>query len=191
MVNFRLGYLEDWRRIFAHAAPIFFERKIVNEETKEFSSLSIEPHKGSRTVIVLFEVKKRELPAFYSRELEFRFVKVKVKSLDGTEVEALACGKYSDEEYRDIRLKGDDEEYYETYGRWGIDKIWRDDIFPCRLYLRHCVLAAKSHGKEVEDNFLDHTFLGDRKTTIREWLERNQKIMEELPPPHLAGRYTG
>jgi hypothetical protein len=27
--------------------------------------------------------------------------------------------------------------------RHGVDSIWRDDVLPCRTYLRHCVLAAK------------------------------------------------
>lgn len=27
--------------------------------------------------------------------------------------------------------------YFQLFGRYGIDKIWRDDILPCRTYLRH------------------------------------------------------
>lgn len=30
-----------------------------------------------------------------------------------------------------------DEEYHRRYGRFNIEKIWRDDILPCRVYLRH------------------------------------------------------
>lgn len=32
---------------------------------------------------------------------------------------------------------GNKEIYFQHYGRFNIDKIWRDDILPCRLYLRH------------------------------------------------------
>jgi hypothetical protein len=99
--------------------------------------------------------------------------------------------RYSDEEYRCDRLNGNEEEYHKRYGKWGIQKIWRDDIFPCRVYLRHCVLATKKQGEAVYDNFLDHTFLGDRKTTIRKWLEMHPTIMSELPPEHLSDRYNG
>lgn len=81
--------------------------------------------------------------------------------------------------------------YYERYGKYGIDKIWRDDILPCGLYLRHCVLAAKSLSDDTHENFLDHTFLGDRKTTIRMYLESNPHIMQLVPPPALATRYNG
>ena len=69
--------------------------------------------------------------------------------------------------------------------------VCSDDILPCRVYLRHCYLAAKNLGKEAEDNFLDCTFLADRKTPIRTHLEQNPGIMDELPPPSLAERYCG
>lgn len=27
--------------------------------------------------------------------------------------------------------------FYQLYGQYNIDKIWQDDILPCRAYLRH------------------------------------------------------
>lgn len=36
-----------------------------------------------------------------------------------------------------ILYPGSSEEYYRRYGRHKIEQIWRDDIFPCRVYLRH------------------------------------------------------
>jgi hypothetical protein len=32
---------------------------------------------------------------------------------------------------------GSSEEYHKRYGKYNIQQIWRDDIFPCRVYLRH------------------------------------------------------
>jgi hypothetical protein len=75
--------------------------------------------------------------------------------------------------------------------RWGIEQIWRDDILPCRVYLRHCVLAAKSLGEDVLENFLDNTWLGDRKTNLRAYLDAHPQIMDEKPPENLASRYNG
>jgi hypothetical protein len=34
------------------------------------------------------------------------------------------------------------------------------------VYLRHCVLAAKSCCPEAYESFLDATFLADRQTTV-------------------------
>jgi len=191
--NFRKGRLRNWRRIFGHATAIFYERGIAKPETNEISSLSVEPCEGESILFVLFEISNDLMDAFYKREEEFRFVWVEPEHLNGTSmgVKGLVCAKYSDEEYRQERLNGSEEEYWKRYGKWGIEKIWRDDIFPCRIYARHCVLAAEKLGEEYLNNFLDHTFLGDRKTTLRMYLNANPQLLLELPPPSLAERYSG
>ncbi|CAL4907627.1 unnamed protein product [Urochloa decumbens] len=192
--GFRVAALRGFRRVFAHAAPIFFERGIAVEVTKEFSSLSVEPCEGEMIVVTVFEIKEEEVPAFIEREHEFRFLAVVPEGFDGVPFtnQAVVCARYSDEEYFKERCQGSKEIYNQRYGRFNIDKIWRDDILPCRLYLRHCVLAAKNLGEPAYSNFLDHTYLGDRKTTIREYLATTGAgIMEEEPPELLKSRYGG
>ncbi|KAF8041633.1 hypothetical protein BT93_A0279 [Corymbia citriodora subsp. variegata] len=166
LVDFRVARLDGFRRVFAHVAPIFFERGIAKPETKEISSLSVEPCDGETLVVTVFEIEKSEIPAFIRRELEFRFLAVRPQTLDGKPFKSLAvlCARYSDEEFFQIRCKGSKEVYFQHYGRYNIDKIWRDDILPCRVYLRHCVLAAKNLGSG---------------------------IMEEEPPESLRTRYGG
>eukprot|EP00887_Chlorella_sp_A99_P003921 scaffold11.g3921.t1 len=99
---------------------------------------------------------------------------------------AVVCTRNDDERYRATRCPP--ELWEEMYGVHGIDRLWRDDIKPCRAYLRHCVLAARALGPAAHANFLDQTWLGDRRTTVRAWLEAHPAIMEELPPPSLIGR---
>lgn len=194
LLNFRVARLNGFRRVFAHVAPIFFERGIAKPETKEISSLSVEPYEGESLVVTVFEIEKSEIPAFMERELEFRFLAVVPETLDGKPFDfpAVLCARYSDEEFFQVRCKGSKEIYFQHYGRYNIDKIWRDDILPCRAYLRHCVLAAKNLSDAAYNNFLEHTFLGDRKTTIREYLATTGAgIMEEEPPESLKTRYGG
>ncbi|XP_052208030.1 uncharacterized protein LOC127811877 isoform X4 [Diospyros lotus] len=194
LINFRLAKLNGFRRIFAHAAPIFFERGIANPDTKEISSLSVEPCDGEPLVVTVFEIQKSGIPSFIEREHEFRFLAVLPETLDGKLYisPAVLCTRFSDEEYFQIRCKGSQEIFFQRYGRYNIHKIWRDDILPCRVYLRHCVLAAKNLGDAAYNNFLDHTFLGDRETTIREYLAAaGSGIMEEEPPEPLKARYGG
>lgn len=74
---------------------------------------------------------------------------------------------------------------------WLFSVSYREDILPCRVYLRHCVLAAKALSPEVYDNFLHCSYLGDKKTTIGEYLKTNPSIMDELPPEELVDRYSG
>ncbi|XP_057429837.1 uncharacterized protein LOC130722957 [Lotus japonicus] len=194
LLNFRTARLNHFRRVFAHVAPVFFERGIAKPETMEISSLSVEPCDGETLVVTVFEIGKSEIPDYIKREVEFRFLAVVPETLDGKPFEfpAVLCARYSDEEFFKIRCKGDKEIYFQQYGRWNIDKIWRDDVLPCRVYLRHCVLAAKNLDDTAYNNFLDHTYLADRKTTIREYLATTGSgIMEEEPPKSVKYRYGG
>ncbi|XP_027164497.1 uncharacterized protein LOC113764722 isoform X1 [Coffea eugenioides] len=194
LINFRIGKLSGFRRVFAHVAPIFFERGIAKPETKEISSLSVEPCDGESLIITIFEIPKSEIPSFIEREHEFRFLVVVPETINGLFYTnpAVLCARYSDEEYFQNRCKGNQEIFFQRYGRYGIQKIWHDDILPCRVYLRHCVLAAENLGDLVYNNFVDHTFLADRKTTIRDYLATTGSgIMEEEPPGPLKFRYGG
>lgn len=194
LINFRVARLNGFRRIFAHVAPVFFDRGIANPQTKEMSSLSVEPCEGETLIVTVFGIKKSEIPSFLQREHEFRFLAVLPETLDGRlfTSPAVLCARFSDEEYLQIRCKGSQEIYFQRYGQYNIHKIWRDDILPCRLYLRHCILAAKNLGDEAYNNFLDHTFLGDRKTTIREYLvTTGLGIMEEEPLESIKAVYSG
>ncbi|KAK6930211.1 hypothetical protein RJ641_004305 [Dillenia turbinata] len=166
LINFRVARLNGFRRVFAHAAPF---------DTNSW-------------------IEKGQIRSFMERELEFRFLAVVPETLDGKPYQnpAVLCARYSDEEFFRVRCKGSKEIYFQHYGQFGIDKIWVDDIFPCRVYLRHCVLAANNLGDMASNNFLDHTFLGDRKTTIREYLATaGSGIMEEEPPESIKSRYEG
>ncbi|KAG0489780.1 hypothetical protein HPP92_006643 [Vanilla planifolia] len=144
--NFRVAVLRGFRRVFAHVAPIFFERGIAKEETKEVSSLSVEPCEGESLLITVFEITGSEVPSFIERENEFRFLAVVPEALDGARYNnsAVVCARYSDEEYFQIRCKGNVNIFFQNYGRYNINKIWRDDILPCRVYLRHWQGKASS-----------------------------------------------
>ncbi|PIN08801.1 hypothetical protein CDL12_18620 [Handroanthus impetiginosus] len=194
LINFRIAKLNGFRRVFAHVAPIFFERGIAEPETKEISSLSVEPCESETLVVTTFEIQRSEIPSYIEREHEFRFLAVTPETFNGLlyTTPSVLCARYSDEEYFQNRCKGSEEIFFQRYGRYGIQKIWMDDILPCRVYLRHCVLAAKNLSDAAYDNFLDHTFLGDRKTTIRKYLATTGSgIMEEEPPEELKHRYGG
>lgn len=39
------------------------------------------------------------------------------------------------------------------------DPACRDDVLPCRAYLRHCILASQNLGEEAHTSFMDNTFL--------------------------------
>ncbi|GAB4822485.1 hypothetical protein N2152v2_009531 [Parachlorella kessleri] len=172
---------------------IFFARGIARLETLEMSSLSVEEAPGHEVIVTLFEVEATpgSIQAFIQREHEFRFVAVEPHHLDGSPTgrKAVMCARWNDADYK--RRRCPPEEWQRRYGKHGVDRIWRDDVLPCRVYLRHCVLAASKLGEPAHSNFLDASVLGDRKTTVRQHLARDPAILEELPPPELIGRYSG
>eukprot|EP00877_Chromochloris_zofingiensis_P014569 jgi/Chrzof1/9366/Cz04g00060.t1 len=191
--NFRPGRVVGFRRVFAHTADIFWARGIAKADTKEMSSLSCEPYAGHEVVVSLFEVpyNPEAVAAFINREHEFRLVAVRPTTLEGTPLDRLAvlCAKYTDAEYKARRCPS--AEYERRWGKHGISRIWHDDLLPCRVYLRHCVLAAQGFCAEAYGSFLDATYLSDRCTTVRQYLQQHPDIMTESPPHELADRYSG
>ena len=189
--RFRLGKVKNYKRIFSHVAPIFLERGIAKVETKEMASLSVEQGSESDSIVVtLFDINVEDVPAFIAREEEYRFMAVQPYSMDGVRDENfhVMCLCSSDEDF--IKNYGE-EKYYERYSKYEIGRVWDDSLLPCPVYLRHCVLAAEKMGKEAYDSFLDHTYLADRQTSIRQYLSDKPEILTELPPAHLSERYGG
>jgi hypothetical protein len=99
------------------------------------------------------------------------------------------CGANDDARYKATRCPPD--EWARRWSKHGVERVWRDDVLPCRVYLRHCVLAAQGLGPEAHASFLDGTYLADRVTSVRAYLAQRPEILQELPPPELAGRYSG
>eukprot|EP00986_Skeletonema_menzelii_P021406 scaffold34408_cov177-Skeletonema_menzelii.AAC.1 len=219
--NFRLGRVLDHRRTFAHPASIFFQRNIAKLETLEMSSLSVEYKEGFSMVCSVFEVPNEGLAAadapgnnfvpsqkFLDREEEFEITKVRYEELATSSSsgeqeinEGVICRRSTDEAY--IARWGQ-ERFQKNYLDYGIKTIWEwnEGIRPCPVYLRHCVLAAWSCDSEERwskdgvggvcyKSFLDETYLVDRVTTIREYIDQYPEIMATEPPDSLKERYSG
>ena len=107
------------------------------------------------------------------------------------------CTRSTDAEILDVR--GHREKYtaalQEHYGFTSIWDEWGPEsgILPTPVYCRHCVLAASKEGvpEAARNSFLDETFIADRHTTLRQYLETAPHVMASEPPPELAGRYSG
>merc|ERR1712226_183302 len=128
---------------------------------------------------------------FIEREHEYRFFAVDASEMDGSVCPrpAVITVASDDETYRTARCPP--EEFQRRYGQYGIDRVWRKDILPCPVYLRHCTLSAKTLCAEAHDSWLDNTYLADGTTPLRRYLTERPEVLEELPPPELADRYCG
>ena len=103
------------------------------------------------------------------------------------------CTRWTDAAY--IQRWGKDR-FDTNYGTYGLDTIWgygpESGLRPCRVYLRHCVLAAQALGPACYRSFLDETFLVDRTTTIRDYLHDHPTLLDTtIPPPGFEERYSG
>ena len=208
LVNFRLARMTGYRRIFCHPAPVFYKRGIANIETKEVSSLSAEklndtayisdPElKHQEIMVTTFDIPKSEIPAFVEREEEFDFSIVVVSDIEKDKdgyfktTTGLLCTRSTDSKYIE---KHGQERFNSDCQAFGLTSIWDSpgEIYPCRLYLRHCLLAAKNISSEMYENFLSTTYLYDRKTKLRKYVDNNyDMIMNEQPPEELSERYNG
>lgn len=195
--NFRIVRLRGYRRVFAHSPSIFVQRGISDMQTLEMSSLSAEPCPGGSFIVTAFEVEDdgTGMEAFREREEEFDLEMVAYKPLDGSEQAGqlgMLCKCSTDEAY--IQQWGK-ERFDAEYIARGLKTIWKwpqdSGLLPCAAYLRHCTLAAEKLGDVAFDSFLDDTFLCDRKTTIREYLDAHPSVMTRLPPESLRERYSG
>ena len=141
---------------------------------------------------------------FLEREEEFNIITIpfeeindinelcRTKSQTSDGKVGILCSCSSDEEYI---LRWGQERFNEHYGKYNITTIWNwspsSELRPCATYLGHRVLSARNMGDKCYNSFLDDTYLVDRKTTIREYLNSYPDIMNRLPPPELAERYGG
>ncbi|XP_042481758.1 uncharacterized protein LOC122062150 isoform X4 [Macadamia integrifolia] len=168
LVNFRVAKLNGFRRVFAHAAPIFFERGIANPETGEISSLSVEPCEGETLIVTVFEIKRSEIPSFIEREQEFRFLAVVPETLDGITFASpgVLCARYGDEEYFRVRLKDVHQVYSGPYPFDNLNAVTDRDMtnpsqtIPSQSFSNNCNggLFIVSDSLTLVSNLQDHVF---------------------------------
>lgn len=148
---------------------------------------------GNYICATAFEIEAAAMREFLVREPEFAYVAVQPYSMDTTGQDgrmAIMCGRGSDALLRE-RLGGSDEAWHDAVTKNNLRTIWNQDkerLLPCRAYLRLCVLAAEKLG--IGQNFLDSTFLADRRTPVRQHVASDPTILVELPPEHVAHFYT-
>eukprot|EP00928_Gymnodinium_smaydae_P085887 TRINITY_DN69603_c0_g1_i1.p1 TRINITY_DN69603_c0_g1~~TRINITY_DN69603_c0_g1_i1.p1 ORF type:complete len:223 (+),score=31.76 TRINITY_DN69603_c0_g1_i1:50-718(+) len=193
--NFRLVRISGYRRVFAHTPAIFHQCGIANKETLEMASLSAEACEGCSFVVSAFEVadEGNGMEAFRYREGLFELHMVSYTSVDGSSSgEGMLCCRSTTDA---CISRWGEENFKKLYVPLGLDKIWEwsvdSGLRPCRVYLRHCVLAAEKLADVGHASFLDETFLCDRKTTVRSYLAAHPEVMLTAPPESLRERYSG
>lgn len=190
--NFKTIRVHGYRRVFSVPGSIFFDHGIADVDNLRIAGLTTEKAEGCSFVAVSFEIEEH-YESFIRRENLYDFASVPYEEhLNGTSGTGLMCISSTDETY--ISRWGA-KTFVDLYTSRGIRTIWgwgkNSGIEPCWVYLRHCVLSARALSEEAERSFLDDTYLVDRITTIRQYMEAHPGIMEVMPPASLVGRYSG
>jgi len=180
LTNFRTGTVRGYKRVFDHVGIIFIQNLLVEKDSLEISSVCAEEDPTREMLVSIFEIPETEIPLFYQREDFFNVKEVDVEEHKDEKkiIRGLMCTRFASDEALIAANFGSKETFENRFKGFYQGRIYRDDILPCRIYLKHCLVAAKRLGDEFEANFLNYTFIADRITTIRQYLEAHPGMME-------------
>jgi len=166
--GFRLGTVSGYCRVFNLVSIVNIRRGLATG--RRLATATARPVEGARLRICLYEIELSELPELLSREARLRIGPARYVSDAGAAGEALLCSEFTDEEYMRERLQGSVEAYQDAVGQYYQGALYRADLLPVPAYVMLCLRAQRKAGADVLANFLDGSFLGDGRTTLREHL---------------------
>jgi len=166
--GFRLGTVSGYCRVFNLVSIVNIRRGLATG--RRLATATARPVEGARLRICLYEIELSELPELLSREARLRIGPARYVSDTGAAGEALLCSEFTDEEYMRERLQGSVEAYQDAVGQYYQGALYRADLLPVPAYVMLCLRAQRKAGADVLANFLDGSFLGDGRTTLREHL---------------------
>jgi len=200
--NFRHVRVKHHKRVFAHPHLFLIKEGLVDPiSSLHLATLSAESSDDdSSFVAAAFDVvlTDEQRVDFVKREPEYDIVSTPYYDIncddDGNyqpHGKGIICLASKDSNLSDI-------DYLHAISTKLKDKggIWhwpRDSgLLPANIYLRHCLLAVQKAGGVAYSSFLEDTYLVDRKTTLKEYLDKHDDmVMASRPPPHLAARFGG
>ena len=177
--NFKLGYVQGYKRIFNKVGIVFFRRGYVKADDKDLSSCATRVSPEHKIRVCTFDCPENDFQELYEREHRFRWIEVQVQNDDGTTEVARMCTENTDENYR-LNKCVLPSTYQEYVGQYYSGRIWRDDILPNRRYLAFCINAFAALGEQDREGFLASTFLSDGSTSIKEFLTSNPGYLEDV-----------
>lgn len=167
LFNWRLGVIQGYGRVFDLISIIRVQKGQARGDY--LTTCTARPMHGCSLHVCLYDIPFRELEQLTTRERRLNSEEVTaVQDSDGLACSCVLFTRYSDERYRRERATTD-EKWHEEVGQfYAGEKIYVEDRLPVPAYLAECLSAYRRIADE--DNFLDNSFLGDARTSIRAYI---------------------
>ena len=126
---------------------------------------------------VAFELDDADFDTYVKHEFRYHLKAVEVNALGHNErFDAIMCYENVDQNI-DVSLIGL-KDIWQLYEMYSTPSFWHTPHLPAKAYLEHCIASARDINAAVLNNFLDTSFLHDRTTSIRSFLELNELDIE-------------
>jgi len=176
--NFSPAVVKNSVRVFGKVNLRAAYRGDVDWDTMEVASCFIEERQGSEVVGVTFDIPVSEWPLMRAREIDYDCRRVDVFDQEGNpQGTAITFFGYPTDADFMKNMSDGDQEYLEKRRKGYQGEMYRDGIYPGEDYLKKCFWAHERAGDVLRENFLHHSLLSDRKTTVGQYLEGKKNIL--------------
>jgi hypothetical protein len=175
----------------------------VRQDSVEVASVAAEPAAAdAELVVATFQIPRSEYAAFEEREAFFRLTPVAVvphpdhpwtAEEDAAHAAAPTCAlcvRFASEAELVATNFASQAAFDARVRPWYSGAIFRRDIRPCRVYLKHCLVAAERLGPAALANFLATSFLADGNTSVGAYLAAHPSLLDGVVLGQFA-RYHG
>ena len=157
-------------RCFNSYGTLSIKKGLVKKGDKEVASAAAILRPGSMIYALAFELGKADFETYRQHEFRYDLQEIEVFSRDTEKpLKAIICYEGADH-LIDTSLVGV-ADIYALYAQHEVRSFWNRPDLPAKLYLEHCLAAARDLGPDYVGNFLDTSFLHDRETSVRTYLE--------------------
>ena len=157
-------------RCFNSYGTLSIAKGLAQKDDKELAHAAAILRPGSTLYALAFELDETDFKTYQRHEFRYDLREVQVISKEtGEALSAIICYEGADH-LIDTSLVGVPD-ISALYAQYDVSAFWHAQHLPAEVYLRHCIAAARDLGEAWVNNFLDASYIHDRETTLRAYLE--------------------
>ena len=162
--------LENHARCFNSLGTLSLKAGLADRESNYLAHASAIYRPNSILQALAFELDDTDYDTYVRHEFRYDLKPVSVQALEGGQhFDAIICYENVDQNIDVSRIGS--ASIWDLYDLYDTPSFWHRSHLPAKIYLEHCVASARDLGADMLDNFLDASYLHDRMTSIRSYLE--------------------